>query len=244
MKKIFLMLLALVACSPNEPFTDIASEAMVKTVMIEVETIIELTEVVVEKGKMEVTQSTKTVTIRGAGALITSNGNVLTVAHLFNTGDIQQITVIGYNGDVASGEVMFIQANRDLALLSTGLGDTPHFQIGDPRKLKIGQQVLAIGYPLGFDWSVSVGIISALNRDMDVGYNLTQSDVAINPGNSGGPLINMKGELIGINDLIIPPVNAPVFTGLGFSVQSSQLIEFLARFKHATEAIDHLKSKK
>ena len=105
---------------------------------------------------------------------------------------------------------------------------TPYVNIADPRGLKVGQEVIAIGSPAGLSFSVTNGIISALYRDFNHAYNVTQSNTAINPGNSGGPLFNLKGELVGINSFfIMARPEFPVFTGLGFSVQSGQCIEFL-----------------
>lgn len=136
-------------------------------------------------------------------------------------------------GTCTAGEVLHKEDGLDLALLQSNFDTpTPYARIADPRKLRVGQEVLAVGSPLGFTFSVSHGIVSALNRD-DLGvYNMTQSDAFLNPGNSGGPLFNLKGDIIGINSRIVPPVPANIFTGLGFSVQSGQIVEFLTRVRN------------
>jgi S1-C subfamily serine protease len=129
------------------------------------------------------------------------------------------------------GKLLYIQKDKDLALLKTFREGSPYVRLADTRDLRAGQEVFAIGAPLGNAFSVSNGIISALNRD-EIRYNSLQTNAAINPGNSGGPLFNLKGELVGINSFIESPLaNAPVFTGLGFSVESGQILEFLASYK-------------
>lgn len=170
--------------------------------------------------------------VLGSGTFISPNGYILTVAHLFNHFDkIESITVISPNGDVVAGKLKDIGKGVDLALVKVDFyKTTPYVKLADPRRLRIGQEVLAIGSPAGLSFSVTNGIISALYRDFDHAYNVTQSNTAINPGNSGGPLFNLDGELVGVNSFFIF-VNSdmPVFTGLGFSVQSGQCLEFLSK---------------
>lgn len=178
-----------------------------------------------------VIEQDRVVSVLGSGVYVSPHGYILTCAHLFSEfKKIKSITVIAPNDDSVAGKVKQINPQIDLALVKVDYyKTTPYVKLADPRKLELGQEVVAIGSPLGLSFSVSNGIISALYRDFPFAYNVTQSNTAINPGNSGGPLFNLKGELVGINVFVIPPVNAPVFTGLGFSVQSGQCLEFLAK---------------
>jgi len=176
-------------------------------------------------GKLE------SVEISGAGIFISPIGHILTCAHLFtfpfNRSKI--VTVELYSNTTVAGEILAISNKSDLALIRTpAITGNNYIQLADPRKIKVGQEVIAIGNALGLDFTVTHGIISALYRDLEESYNVIQSDVFINPGNSGGPVINLQGELVGINSFMISPVTFfPIFTGLGFSVPSGQCLEFL-----------------
>jgi S1-C subfamily serine protease len=190
------------------------------------------------KTGIEIHMSTKPVTVSGAGVFVSPNNHVLTCHHLFTLPIITGITVCNYNGICTAGEVLYKQESLDLALVESNFDKpTPYIRLADPRKLKVGQDVIAVGSPLGFDFTVTHGILSALNRDTLGVYNMSQSDTSLNPGNSGGPLINMRGELVGINSRIVSPVRANVFTGLGFSVQTGQIIEFLTHFRGVDKSI-------
>lgn len=179
-------------------------------------------------------QITQKVQILGSGVFITSNGHILTCAHLFNQfkGPIQ-ISITSPNGDTVAGTIVKVGKKVDLAVLKAGFYHiTPHVKLADSRRLKVGQEVIAIGSPLGLSFSVTTGVISALYRDFEVAYNTTQSDAAINPGNSGGPLFNLKGELIGINSFLVSDNPfVPTFSGLGFSVQCGEILRFLVDVK-------------
>ncbi len=239
MKTLFAILsvFLLGGCAANERFVKVAEDAIPKTVSIKVTTLIEQTTIDFGPEGFTVTTSTAVVMFGGAGVFVSPNGHVLTVEHLFDEGKILAITVCQSDDTCQGAEILEKDARKDLALIRVE-GPTPNFaRLADPRELRVGQEVLAIGSPLGLDFSVTHGIISALNRDFDFRYNATQSDTSINPGNSGGPLFNLKGELVGINSFMIPPVNAPVFTGLGFSCSSGQIVEFLTRVRARYEAL-------
>lgn len=220
----------LAGCATTERFVRLSDEVVPKTVDIHVHGIAEQLVFTIRKGKFEIEKATVPVHIEGAGVFVSPNNHVLTCAHLFGLESITGITVCDRDGTCTAGEVLHLEHELDLALLQANFSTpTAYARIADPRKLKVGQEVLAVGSPLGFTFSVSHGIVSALNRD-DLGvYNMTQSDAFLNPGNSGGPLFNLRGEIIGINSRIVPPVPANIFTGLGFSVQSGQIVEFLTR---------------
>lgn len=177
------------------------------------------------------TGETRKGTVGGSGVFVTPEGHILTCAHLFNLPykHAKLATIELYSGEVVAAEILAVGKDVDLAILrAPAIKDNAFVQLADPRKLKVGQEIIAIGSPFGLDFTVTHGIISALYRDIEDNYNVTQHDVFMNPGNSGGPVINLKGELIGINSFIFSSVPYfPTFTGLGFSVQSGQCLEFL-----------------
>lgn len=181
--------------------------------------------------------------VLGSGVYVNSKGYILTCAHLFTKfKEIDSISVTNSVEDTVAGSIIQVSDKADLAIIrTTHYAVTPFVKLADPRNLAVGQDVFAIGAPLGLSFSVTSGIISALSRDFTFAYNMTQSDVSINPGNSGGPLFNIKGELVGINSFMVPPVNAAIFTGLGFSVQAGQCLEFLV---HTSKKEKELRNKK
>lgn len=224
--KILGLALILTGCATTERFVKVSEQVVPKTVDIYVTGIVDVK-------FFDISLGTYPVRVEGAGVFISHNNHVLTCAHLFWLDTITGITVCNEGGTCTAGEVLHKEDDLDLALLQSNFDTpTPYARIADPRKLRVGQEVLAVGSPLGFAFSVSHGIVSALNRDNLGVYNMTQSDAFLNPGNSGGPLFNLKGEIIGINSRIVPPVPANIFTGLGFSVQSGQIVEFLTRVRN------------
>lgn len=214
MKKIFFLIsaaFALVACSRSpERYVAVVEESLPKTVSI-----------YVTRGSSN--------TIAGAGVFVSKNAHVLTCAHLFAP-TFGPIIIVTNEGVAMPAELLAIDTRNDLALLKADTkAITPFVKIADPRRLKVGQEVLAIGNPLNLNGTVTHGIISALNRDHSFRYNLVQSDAFINPGNSGGPLLNLNGELVGINVMLLNPVGIPLFTGLGFATSAGQCYEFMVR---------------
>ncbi len=228
--------LLLTGCA-GERFVRVAEESIPKTVSIKVTAVVE--QLVIESGPdgFTITMGTVTVTYGGAGVFVSENGHVLTVHHLFDAGVIQSVMVCQSDDTCQRADILELDEKNDLALIQVG-GPTPDFaRLADPREMRVGQEVIAVGSPLGLDFSVTHGIISYLGRDFSFRYNATQSDTPINPGNSGGPLFNLNGELVGINSFMIPPVNGPVFTGLGFSTSSAQIVEFLTKVRRKYEAL-------
>lgn len=229
---VLMIAVMLVGCRSESRLVGLAEDAKPKTVMVYVSTIVPVFTLTFSEKGIEIEQSTRTVRMSGSGVLVSPNGHVLTAQHLL-VGDVQEITVNALTGGYKA-ECLYAEEKTDLMLLKIEAATSryvfPYAKVADPRSLKVGQDVFAVGNPLGLEWTVTHGIISRLNTD-EVGYNMTQSDTFINPGNSGGPLFNYDGELIGINSRMVPPVNAAIFTGLGFSTQSGQIIEFLTRFK-------------
>ena len=165
----------------------------------------------------------------GAGVFISDNGHILTCAHLFRS-VVESVTIKLQNGDTMEGEVLNISHNKDLALLKVYEEDTPFLLISDNNVI-IGQTVYAVGHPLSLMWTFTKGIVSGLDRVVKPHNNLIQTDVVINPGNSGGPLINDKGEIVGINIILAGTVRSLNWSGQSFSVSSQELRDYLDKFK-------------
>jgi S1-C subfamily serine protease len=152
----------------------------------------------------------------GSGFIITSDGYVLTNNHVVQ--DATTITVTLKDGREFRGQVVGTDPLSDVAVVKISGANLPTIQLGDSSRLTVGQKVIAIGNPYGLDQTVTTGVISALERNIqaDQGKTLVgvvQTDAAINPGNSGGPLVDLSGRVVGINTMIYQ--NAQ---GLGFSV--------------------------
>ena len=152
----------------------------------------------------------------GSGFIVSSDGYILTNAHVVDHAD--KITVRLTDKREFSAKVIGADKRTDVAVLKIDATDLPKVDIGDPSKLKVGEWVVAIGSPFGFDSSVTAGIVSAKGRSLpqDNFVPFIQTDVAINPGNSGGPLFNMEGEVVGINSQIYTRSGGSM--GLSFSI--------------------------
>ncbi len=182
-----------------------------------------------------ITGELKRMGVGGSGVLISPYGHILTCAHLFDDKP-GSIEVLLYQDQInpVRAELIIKDVYKDLALLKIARR-TPYAPLARWHSTKVGEDVIAVGSPLGFAWSVSRGIVSATNRRLGGPTNVNQVDASVNPGNSGGPLFNMDGELVGINVSIISPV--PAFTGLAFSVSIEEIRQFLFRFKGLEQVI-------
>lgn len=155
----------------------------------------------------------------GSGFILDKDGHVLTNYHVI--ADASRILVTLPGRSPVRGTLVGGDETNDLAVVKIPGGkDLPVAPLGDSRKLRVGQGVIAIGNPFGFDNTVTVGVVSALGRTLPTEDNprfalqdLIQTDASINPGNSGGPLLNRDGKVIGVNTAIIPQAQ-----GLGFSI--------------------------
>jgi len=157
----------------------------------------------------------------GSGVIVHSKGYILTNDHV--AGGADEIRVILHDGKELEGEVKWTDPTLDLAIVKVEGDDLPEARLGESERLLVGEPVIAIGTPLGlqFQHTVTAGIISALDRTVQVptelGENfmedLIQTDASINPGNSGGPLINLSGEVIGINTVKVTSAE-----GIGFAI--------------------------
>jgi S1-C subfamily serine protease len=151
----------------------------------------------------------------GTGIIVRPNGLILTNHHV--VGHADTITVLLNDKRKFKGKVVGKDAVSDLALVKIDAKDLPVAKLGSTKDLKPGDWAIAIGSPMALENTVTLGIISAVNRSVSdqLGDNLLQTDAAINPGNSGGPLLNIHGEVIGINKAIINP---QIAINLGFAI--------------------------
>lgn len=153
----------------------------------------------------------------GSGFIVNKNGRIITNAHVVSGSS--SVTVKLKDGRSFSGQVIGINSATDVAVVQINANNLPTVKIGNSDVLSQGQWAIAIGNPLGFDNTVTLGIISATGRSGDeIGVpdkqvKFIQTDAPINPGNSGGPLLNVNGEVIGINTAIRPDAK-----GLGFAI--------------------------
>jgi serine protease Do len=153
----------------------------------------------------------------GSGFIINKEGDIITNAHVVEGAD--KVTVVLKDGRKLDGKVLGRDQLTDIAVVKVTAPNLPIVSIGSSQTLKPGEWAIAIGNPLGLDNTVTAGIISALGRSSgEIGVNdkrvkFIQTDAAINPGNSGGPLLNQKGEVVGVNTAIIRGAQ-----GLGFAI--------------------------
>ena len=171
----------------------------------------------------------------GSGVIIDARGFILTNEHV--VGDADKITITLADGREFKGEVKGTDPRADLAVVKIDGKDLPYASLGDSSAMKIGQWAIAIGNPFGYivhspEPTVTVGVISALHRSLprtnqrDRDYSdLIQTDAAINPGNSGGPLVNLDGEVIGINVAIFSTSGG--YQGMGFAIAANKAREIV-----------------
>ncbi len=179
----------------------------------------------------------------GTGFVVSEDGYVLTNAHVVsqNGATVEGVTVT-FKGDESAGtkvdaEVVGVDNTSDVALLKIDrdeAGDLTVLPLGDSDKVQVGEQVVAIGNPLGYDFTLTTGVVSALDRELQspngsIISNGIQTDAAINSGNSGGPLINASGEVIGINEQIASQSGGN--QGLGFAVPINTAVKVMEELK-------------
>lgn len=154
--------------------------------------------------------------ILGSGFIISSNGYIVTNRHVV-VGDTE-LKVRLLDRHEYTAKVIGMDKRTDLALLKIDAKNLPTLPLGNSNQLQVGQWILAIGNPFGFDYTATQGIISALSRNLpDENYvPFIQTDAAVNPGNSGGPLLNLQGQVVGVNSQIY--TNSGGFMGLSFAI--------------------------
>ncbi|OOG27216.1 serine peptidase [Thioalkalivibrio denitrificans] len=165
----------------------------------------------------------------GSGFIITEDGYVVTNHHVVHGAD--EILVRLSDRRTFSAEVVGSDPKSDVALLKIEAEDLPTLKLGNSEDLQVGEWVLAIGSPFGFDHSVTAGIVSAKGRALPTENYVPfiQTDVAINPGNSGGPLFNMDGEVVGINSQIYSRTGG--FMGLSFAIPIEMAMEVVEQIR-------------
>lgn len=170
----------------------------------------------------------------GSGVIVSEDGYILTNEHV-SGGKYNKCYVTLENGTTHNADVVWSDSDLDLSIIKISMKGLTYAKLGDSKQIKVGQTVYAIGNPIGYEFqrTVTSGIISALNRTIKIeegsktSYmnNLIQTDAGINPGNSGGPLINSKGEVIGINSVKITSAE-----GIGFAVPINCVKSIIERF--------------
>jgi len=157
----------------------------------------------------------------GSGFLVSSDGYIVTNSHVVR--GATDINVTLWDGRTFKGKIVGIDEATDIAILKIDATDLPYLKFGDSNELRVGDWVIAIGNPFGLGHTVTVGVVSAKGRSLGITRyeDFIQTDAAINPGNSGGPLINIKGEVVGINTAILNPSGMSVNAGIGFAIPSS-----------------------
>jgi serine protease Do len=163
----------------------------------------------------------------GSGFIISDDGYVLTNAHVVEGAD--EVTVTLTDRREFKAKVLGADRRSDVALLKVDARGLPSLRMGDSGKIRVGEWVIAIGSPFNLENTVTAGIISAKARDTGEYLPLIQSDVAVNPGNSGGPLINMRGEVIGINSQIATLSGA--YNGISFAVPIDEVMRVTDQLK-------------
>ena len=182
----------------------------------------------------------------GTGFVVSEDGYILTNAHVVSESgqSVSTVTVTfkgdGSQGTQVQGTVLGADESTDVALIKVDPGQTPALvpiPLGDSSQVTVGEDVVAIGNPLGLDFSLSSGVVSAIDRQLQSPNGATisggiQTDAAINSGNSGGPLINAKGQVIGINEQIASQGGGN--EGIGFAVPINTAVQVMEQIKAGT----------
>lgn len=222
-KLLTLGLFLLGACAYFPKYVSLVRSTIPKSVMVEVPTTVTQITLTVENKKLVIRTSTVTIPIEGSGVFVSPVGHILTCAHMVSVGEAQSIVVTTSRGLKIPAILLYKDDRRDLALLKVE-GTYPYATIAD--RVQLGEEVLAIGNPLGNDFTVTHGIVSHLDRDIGEGFLFMQTDAGIHHGNSGGPLFNVRGEVVGINARLF--ADEP---GLGCAISIATIREFLRLFQ-------------
>ena len=164
----------------------------------------------------------------GSGFIISDEGYILTNYHVIS-GSPSNVQVITHDRSQMTAEIIGLDEKRDVALLKID-GTYNFLELAEEENIQVGKKVIAIGNPLGLSYSVTEGIISAINRPGPSGLReYIQTDVSLNPGNSGGPLIDTQGKVVGINNFKISGAES-----LGFSLESKAIKESITQITNKT----------
>ena len=174
----------------------------------------------------------------GSGCILDSRGYIITNQHVIGN-EKDEIYVTLYGGDAVKGKVLWTNSNLDLAVIKIAVAGLPYLNMGDSDLIRIGEKAIAIGNPLGFDFqgTLTSGVISGLNRSVEVNgiymEDLIQTDASINTGNSGGPLLNRKGDVVGINTVKVESAE-----GIGFAIPINQIKPIINKIVENGEFIE------
>lgn len=166
----------------------------------------------------------------GSGFIISADGHIVTNAHV--VAGAEEVTVRLSDKRQYTAKVIGVDEVSDVALIKVDATGLPTLKVGDPARLNVGEWVIAIGSPFGFDNTVSAGVVSAKMRSLPNGNYVPfiQTDVAINPGNSGGPLLNLNGEVVGINSQIYSESGG--YMGLSFAIPIDLAMDVQTQLAH------------
>ncbi|MCY3774055.1 MAG: DegQ family serine endoprotease [Gemmatimonadetes bacterium] len=167
----------------------------------------------------------------GSGVIVSEDGYILTNNHVVEGAD--ELTIQLSDEREVEAEIVGLDPRTDLAVIKVGLGDLPVLPFGDSDKLRVGEWVMAVGNPFGYNHTVTAGIVSAkgrsrvLPRDQNTYENFIQTDAAINPGNSGGALVDLDGNLMGVNTAIATRTGG--YQGIGFAIPANMARKIMTR---------------
>jgi putative serine protease PepD len=166
----------------------------------------------------------------GSGFVVSSDGLIVTNQHVID-GATQVAVKIGTDGEQLPADIVGVDASQDLALLKVDASGLPTLELGDSDAVEVGDDTYAIGNPYGLDHTLTTGVVSALDRDLQAPNGATisgaiQTDAALNPGNSGGPLIDRDGDVIGVNAQIAASGGGGN-VGIGFAIPSNTVAQFV-----------------
>jgi serine protease Do len=204
----------------EQEFTELVAKVMPSVVNIAIEAMGQ--RVKLEQSGGDLAYATYVVEYVGAGSIVDSSGLIITNRHVVN--NAYEIDVTLSDGATFKAQLLGAGSGTDLAILKIDAGRSlPAIEIGNSDEIKVGEKVIAIGNPLGLASSVSAGIVSGIHRTLRTlpQYDFIQTDASINHGNSGGPLINMKGQMIGIDNQIWSDAVGGGSIGLGFAIPSN-----------------------
>lgn len=174
-------------------------------------------------------------TATGSGFVVSGDGKIITNEHVVD-GAASVTVKLGTGGQTLNAQVLAADASKDLALLKVDGTNLKHLSLGDSSSLQVGDDVYAIGNPYGLDHTLTSGIVSALNREIQAPDGTPidgaiQTDAALNPGNSGGPLLDADGRVVGVNSQIASSGSSnggeAGNVGIGFAIPSSTVQEFV-----------------
>ncbi|NGX47966.1 MAG: putative serine protease HtrA, partial [Chlamydiae bacterium] len=157
---------------------------------------------------------------QGSGFFVSKNGHILTNAHVVN--GASKLTIVLHDGREMTAEIIGLDESTDVAVIKVDGKNFDYIPLGDSEEMEIGEWVIAIGSPFQLQATVTVGVISAKGRQnlrITDFEDFIQTDAAINPGNSGGPLLNLEGQVIGINTAIVSKSGG--YAGIGFAIPSN-----------------------